>query len=180
MTEQEQPIYQVIQALKALGLSPMLYPATKEVPCDVALTSLGMDDENHSYVLQVIQALQEVNLMGSSEKEDGEEEKTKVHILSFILPLAIEIPQEKEKEILRLLALANKSMPLGHINYSDLEKSVYFHYGLSVFSTPPCEKTVWMILEAVMYAVDTFFPLIGEIAASRKTVDSLLQETTQE
>lgn len=177
MTEQEQPIHQIIQTLKSLGLSPILYQATKEVPCDVALTPLGMNDDNHSYVLQVLQAFQEVSLMGMSEKGEDMEEKTKMHMLSFILPLSVEIPKEKEEEVLRLLALANKSMPLGHINYSELEKSAYFHYGLSVFSHPPCEKTVWMILEAVMYAVDTFFPLIVEIAASRETLDSLLQET---
>jgi hypothetical protein len=96
-------------------------------------------------------------------------------MLNFVLPVPIEIPLETVPEVLRLLAIANKSFPLGCLNFSENERSVYFTYGYPVFSTPPDEATILMIMNATLFAKETFFPLIDQVASSRETVDNLIR-----
>ena len=163
----------VVQILKELGLEPSLYEKSAEAAFDVVLVSLGLDEKERPIVLQVVQAEQNVVQAASQEGQEGLSDLD-CRLLSFIVAVPIEIPAETASEVRRLLNLANKSLPLGCLNLSEIEKSVYYSYGYPVFSTPPCEMTILMIINTILFAKETFFPLIDAVANSRETVETLV------
>ena len=165
----------VVQVLKGLGLEPTVCDKTPEVPFEVALVSLGMDERNRPIVLQVIHAEQSFIQATPQEAQEEPLQDSGVHMLSFVVADPIEIPEEAFTEIHRLLDLVNKSLPLGHFNLSEIEKSVYYSYGYPVFSTPPCEMTILMIINTILFAKETFFPTIEAVANSQETVETLIQ-----
>ena len=112
----------------------------------------------------------------AEEHEESPAESTDLQMLGFLLTVPIEIPSETVPEVLRLLALANKSFPLGALNFSEIENAVYFSYGYPVFSNPPDDMTILMIINTILFARDSFFPTIDEVASSRQTVDTLIGE----
>ena len=168
-------LQQVVQILQSLGLEPHVYEKSPDVPFDVALVSLGMDEKERSIVLQVIHAEQSVVQAAPQELQGELPADSDCHLLSFIVAVPVEIPTETVPEVLRLLDLANKSLPLGHLNLSEIEKSAYYSYGYPVFSTPPCEMTILMIINTILFAKETFFPTIDSVANSRETVETLIQ-----
>jgi hypothetical protein len=171
------PIHDVIKVLESLGLTVTLCEKNEDVPFDVALAPLGFDEMNRSLVLQIQQYTQNIATAVGIEIETDEENppNTDLQMLHFLVTVTVEIPEETIPDVLRLLALANKTFPLGALNFSEIEKSVYFSYGYPVFSTPPCEMTILMIVNTILHARDTFFSIIDEVASYRQTVDSLLE-----
>lgn len=169
------PINDVIKVLESLGLEVTFCEKKEGVPFDVALASLGFDAMNRSLVLQVQQYSQDIAKGIGLEEAEAMPKEAHFQILHFLLPVPIEIPKETIPDVLRLLAMVNKSFPLGSLNFSEIEKSVYFSYAYPVFSTPPCEMTILMIINTIIYAKDNFFPIIDDIASFRQTVDSLLE-----
>jgi hypothetical protein len=165
----------VVQILKGLGLESTVCEKSPDVPFDVALVSLGMDEKERPIVLQVIHAEQSVVQAAPQELQEELSADSDCHLLSFIVAVPFEIPAETVPEVLRLLNLANKSLPLGYFNFSEIEKSVYYSYGYPVFSTPPCEMTILMVINTLLFAKETFFPTIESVANSRETVETLIQ-----
>ncbi len=170
------PIQDVIKSLESLGLKVIFCEKTDELPFDVAITSLGFDEKNRPLTLQVQQYSQKIVTALAEEHEESPAESTDLQMLGFLLTVPIEIPSETVPEVLRLLALANKSFPLGALNFSEIENAVYFSYGYPVFSNPPDDMTILMIINTILFARDSFFPTIDDVASSRQTVDTLIGE----
>jgi hypothetical protein len=170
------PIHDVIRSLEGLGLKVTFCEKNENVPFDVAIASLGLDEKNRPLTLQVQQYSQNIVTALAEVAEGTESQSTDLQMLGFLLTVPIDIPQETVPEVLRLLALANKSFPLGALNFSEIEKAVYFSYGYPVFSTPPDDMTILMIINTILFAKDSFFPTIDEVASARQTVDTLIGE----
>jgi hypothetical protein len=92
------------------------------------------------------------------------------------MTIPIEIPQKTTGEVLRLICLANKSLPLGGMTFSEIEKSVYFTYSIPIFHEPPSELTLLTILQTAMFVKETFFSTIEEVSAGKSTVNAILEK----
>jgi hypothetical protein len=172
---EESLIHHVIKILESLGLEPILSEKTEQAPFDVALVSLGMDEKERPLVLQFIHSKYGLD-KGDLEEAALTGESPDVHMLHFVLPIPIEIYGETVPEVLRLLAVANKSFPLGCLNFSEVERSVYFTYSLSGFAPPPSDMTILLIINTILFAKETFFPVIEQVASAQQTVESLIHE----
>jgi hypothetical protein len=73
-----------------------------------------MDEKERPIVLQVIHAEQNVVQAAPQELQGELPADSDCHLLSFIVAVPVEIPEETVPEVLRLLDLANKSLPLGY------------------------------------------------------------------
>ena len=171
------PLHHVIQSLEGLGLEVTLCEKNENVPFDVALTTIGFDEQKRPLVLQIHQYDQNIVLASEEEAPSAPPDEL-LQMLTFLMTVPLEIPKETAPEILRLLALANKSFPLGALNYSEIEKSVYFSYGFPVFSTPPTDMTILLIINTILFAKETFFSAIEDVAQSRETVDTIIGESS--
>ena len=176
------PLQHVVHILQGLGLEPKVCEKSPDVPVEVALVSLGLDERERPLVLQVVHAQQNVNQISEefvqippTENERVSPAETVFHLVSFVVSLPVEIPIDTTPEVLRVLSLANKSIPLGHFNFSEIENSVYYSYSLPVFSDLPSEMTVLMIINTILFAKDTFFSTIEEVAMARETIETLVQ-----
>lgn len=176
------PFQHVTNILQDLGLDPKVCDKSPDVPVEIALVSLGLDERERPLVLQVVHAQQNVNQISEEfvqvppmENEEPSPGETEFHLVSFIVALPVEIPVETTPEVLRVLSLANKSIPLGHFNFSEIESSVYYSYSLPTFSDLPSEMTILMIINTILFAKDTFFSTIEEVAMARETVETLVQ-----
>ena len=171
------PIQEVLQTLEDVGLSPTYVPGTKEIPFDVALASLGLDEKNRSLVLQVQQhtkkSMQAVSPGKGAAIEDGE--VPDFVLLSFLVTVPIEVSKKRAFEVLRFLALSNKTIPLGALQYSEVEKAIYYQYSFPVFSGASCELVVLSVINAISFAKDTFFAFIEDVALGKETVETLIQ-----
>jgi hypothetical protein len=170
----ETPIHDVKKTLESLGLEVFLYEKNENVPFDVAIVPLGDDEKKRPIVLQVQQYTQNIATNSAFGAAEEPVENVDLQMLNFLVTIPVDVQKEFTCEIVRFLALANKSFPLGSLNFSEIERAAYFSYGYPVFSNPPCEMTLLMILNTIMYARETFFPGIDDIVSGGQTVDMLI------
>jgi len=170
----KQIIDEISDTFEKFGLQVKTATGEAEMPYEAALVDFGTDAQDRPVVLQVLHYSQDI--LGAMGEDTPEEESIDLSILSFLITVPGEIPQEKYFEILRLLALANKSLPLGCLNFSEVEKSVYFIYNIPILQAIPDETSLLTILHSALFVKETFFPAIDEVSTGKSTLEALLEE----
>jgi len=168
----------IAEVFEKFGLQVKTATGEKEMPYDAALVDFGLDEKNRPVVLQVLHYSQEI--LSSLGEKTQKEEPVDLSILSFLITVPGEIPEEKNFEILQLISLANKSLPLGALNFSEVEHSVYYSYNLPILESAPDETTLLTVLHAALFVKETFFPAIDEVSTGKTSLEELLSEKAAE
>ena len=169
------PLHQASTAFETLGLKVQFIKKNKDIPGEMAFSTLGMDEYEKAIPFHMQQETQTIE-MDVNENSKNSVKKITFFFLSFIVTVPIQIPPDKADEILHLLAIANKSLPFGAFNYSDNEQAVYFRYTMPILDQAPSQESYVVILNGILFAKETFFSLIHEVAVGNETVTSLLEE----
>jgi len=169
-------INNVADTFETFGLQVKRITGEKEAPYEAALVDFGLDEEERPVVLQALHYSQ--NILSFLDENIQEKGDIDLSILSFIITVPGEIPEEKTLEVLRLIALSNKSLPLGALNFSEVERSVYYSYNLPVFEKAPDEVCLLTVVHAALFVKETFFATVDEIATGRSTLEEILNKKT--
>jgi hypothetical protein len=167
----------IIGTIEGFDLHVITAPEEANIPYEACIINFGVDNKERPVAMQILHYTQEVaaTLVGV----DLETNPSQMSILTFIMTIPIEIPDEQLNDILRLIVLSNKTIPLGAINYSAIEKTTYYTYSLPLFNAPPSDLTLMTVLHTAIFVKETFFLAIDEIASKETTLERLLQESPQ-
>ncbi len=169
----------IAEVFEKFGLQVKTATGEEEMPYDAALVDFGLDEKDRAVVLQVLHYSQGL-LSTLGEKIQKDKEAVDLSILSFLITVPGEIPEEKNVEIFRLISLANKSLPLGALNFSEVEHSVYYSYNLPILKSVPDETTLLTILHAALFVKETFFLAIDEVSTGKTSLEEILVEKSEE
>jgi len=167
----------IVNTFKEFDLQVTTPKSTQELPYNAALVDFGTDEENRSVVLQVLHYSHDI--LSSIEELSVVKSNVPISILSFLMTVPVNIPENTSNEVLRLISLANKAIPIGAFNYSAAEKGVYYSYNIPIHNEPPAEIILATILHTSLFVKDTFFMSVDLIAQGKETVESLMQEEQQ-
>ncbi len=171
------PFAQLVKFLTDNEIQHQVRVRSQEIPFDVVLLALGMDDDNTPVTLQVHHYQQE--LVAPQEEGATQEPKSlgTLHILNFLMTHPTELKPESFNEINRLLMLANKSLPMGSLSMSELERCCYFQFGLPVTTEEVQPATFQSIFNTILFAKEVFFDVIKDVHEGRTTVDEIIQSS---
>lgn len=163
MTKKVQnPFQQLTAFLTSQDIQHAVKEASDEIPFEMAIIPL-QEKESQSHFLEIHQYT-----------HDAEDSK-KLFILNFILKNHLPIPEKQILNILKFSMHVNRSIPLGGIFYSDVEKCCYYQYGYPATTEIIQNDTFKIILNSSLVAKDVFFKSIQAIIEETATVDSLIQ-----
>lgn len=165
----------VIKTIHELGLNTTVGGQEEKAPYETCIVDFGMDDKERPIVVQILHYSQDI--LSAIKEGEKEPNPSNLSILSFVMTIPVEIPQKAIGEVLRLICLANKSLPLGSLNCSEIEKSVYFTYSLPIFNEPPSELVLLTILQTAMFVKETFLSTFDDISEGRTSVNKILSYT---
>jgi hypothetical protein len=166
----------IISTVEGFNLHVVTAPENANTPYDACIINFGVDTKERPVAMQMIHYTQDVaaSLIGVELGNNP----SHLSVLTFIMTVPVEIPNEQLNDILRLIVLANKTIPLGSINYSAIEKTTYYTYSLPLFDAPPSDLTLMTVLHTAIFVKQTFFSAIDEIACKETTLEQLLQESS--
>ncbi len=167
-------ILTIVKRLEEYGLQVTTSGLEGQFPYEACIVDFGFDEKKRPVAIQILHYSQDI--LSAIFEGESEPNPTNLSILSFIMTIPVEISQKTTGEVLRLISLANKSLPLGALNCSEVEKSVYFSYSLPVFEEPLSELTLVTILQTALFVKETFLSSIDAVASGTSTVHSLLKE----
>lgn len=172
---QKRAIIQTVNKfLDEFGLKFRTSEGPKELPYEATIVEFGMDEKERPVAVQILHYSQD--LLASLRVDEKQPNPEHLSILSFIMTVPTKIPDGRSSEVLQLIALANKSLPLGGLNFSAVEKAVYYTYSLPLFDEPPTELTLLAILQTAIFVKETFFSTIDEVANGKTSVEKILAE----
>lgn len=163
----------IAESLKKVGFETRLQKKSKEFPADILLVPVGMDDENKPFVLQIQHSTQDLSInVGKSE----EAQKHPLTFITFLLGFPYEIPEQLSQDVMRMLFIANKALPLQGLGFSEPEKSAYFLFTYPNNEEKISETTLYGILGSIGFVVDNVAPMIRDLSTKRTTVAELLAD----
>ena len=167
-------MHSIIKTLNELGLQVTTNETKEKMPYEACIVDFGLDEKDRPVAVQILHYSQD--LLAELHEAEKEPNPTNLSILSFIMTIPCEIPQKTSGEILRLICLANKSIPLGCFNYSEIEKAVYYSYSLPLFQEVPTQLTLLAVLQTATFVKETFLSAIDDVAAGKTTVNMILEQ----
>ncbi len=180
--EKSTPFQQLISFLNKNEIQHTVKEANQDIPFDVVLMALGLDAAKNPIVLQVHHYKQELTIPEEVRQERQMEEKSlgTLHVLNFLLTHTTELSEDRYGEIGRLLMFANKSIPLGSLAYSELEKCCYYQFSYPSTTETVQPATFQAIFNTILFTKEMFFDVISDVAAGKISVDQILQAASQE
>jgi hypothetical protein len=163
----------VFKTVNELGIPMASSDVKEQLPYETCVVDFGLDNKQRPISVQILHYSQDT--ITKLYEVDAEPNPANLSILSFIMTLPIEIPQKTTGEVLRLICLANKSIPLGGLNFSEIEKSVYYTYSIPIFQDPPSAVTLLTILQTATFVKETYLSVIDEVAVGTTTVNKILE-----
>jgi len=162
----------LLKTLDELGLQSTSSGSKEQLPYESCIVDFGLDEKERPVAVQILHYSQD--LLSSIHEGEKEPNPSNLSILSFVMTVPIEISKKTSGEIIRLICLANKSIPLGSLNFSEIEKAVYYTYSIPIFKEPPSELTLLTILQTATFVKETFFSAIDEVSEGKQTVNGIL------
>jgi hypothetical protein len=163
----------VQKTLEELGLHFTSNEKEEQLPYEACIVDFGADEKERPVAVQLLHYSQD--LLSAIHEGKKEPNSADLSILACIMTIPCEIPQETAGEVVRLICLANKSIPLGGLNYSEIEKSVYYTYSIPLFHEPPDQMTLLAVLQTASFVKETFLSVIDDVAAGKTTVNRILE-----
>ena len=164
----------LVKTLSEFGLQITTSNDEEKLPYEACIVDFGMDEKERPVALQILHYSQDI--ISAIQETEEEPNPTNLSILSFVMTIPVEIPLKTIGEVMRLICLANKSLPLGSLNCSEIEKSVYFTYSIPIFNELPSELTLLTILQTALFVKDTFLSTIDEVALGSTSVHKILED----
>jgi hypothetical protein len=150
----------------------------ENLPYEACIVNFGVDQKERPVTVQVMSYTQEA--AASLIDVEVQPSPTKMSVLMFIMTNPAPIPEKNVQEVFRLMALTNKVIPLGAINYSEMEKATYYTYSAPLFEEPPSDLSLMAILHTAIFVRETLFPIIDELASGASTLEDVLQTLVPE
>ena len=175
LMKQKELFQKIRNTLEGFGLNITAPPEEEaKLPFQALIASFGTDEEERPLALQVLQYSKQIE---AALMPEGEIKETPIdiNIISFIMTVPVEVKSECLQEVLSLVALMNKALPLGSFNYSDTEKVVYYSYNFPICVDPPSEMILLTIIQTILFAKDTFITVIEDISTGKETIASFLE-----
>lgn len=161
----------IVKEVAEFGLQTTTSGVEEPLPYEACIVDFGFDEKKRPVALQILHYSQD--LLSSIQEGEKSSNPLNLTVLSFVMTIPVEIPHKTTAEVLRFISLANKSLPLGALNCSEVEKSVYYSYSLPLFGEAPNEVTLLTILHTALFVKETFLSSIEEVAEGKSTVHSL-------
>ena len=168
----------ISETLKKMGFETLLQNKTKDFPADVLIVPIGVDDDEQSFVLQIQHSVQDLS---KQELSDGLGQFKAVQnkpfsFLSFLMAFPYEIPEKSAHDVMRMLFIANKALPLQGLGYSEPEKSAYFLFTYPSTEHKISEETIYGILGTIGFVVDNVAPVVRDLVSHKTTISQLLSD----
>ncbi len=177
------PLQRLISFLEKNEIHHTIQEKTDEIPFDIVMLALNFEDNGDGEkpcVLQIHHYQQELTIPEEAQKESSLKSLGTLHLLNFILTHPIDLPDNMYSEIGRLLMIANKSIPLGALSYSEIEKCCYYQFTYPVTTELVQPETFQAIFNSILFAKEMFFDAITDIALGKISVDDILKVAQQE
>lgn len=163
----------ISESLKKVGFETHIQPKTEQVPSDILLVPVGSDDQGKMFMLQIQHADQQIAVDLGQKKEDS---NRPLSFTTFLLGIPYEIPDDIKMDVMRMLLIANKALPLQGLGYSEPEKSAYFLFSYPSNEMEFSEDTLYGIIGTVGFVVDNIAPVVRDLSEKKTTVEKLLAE----
>ncbi|MFK8250576.1 type III secretion system chaperone family protein [Ancylobacter terrae] len=107
-----------------------------------------------------------------------------VEALHVACAFDLKVPEKRKTEILRLLALVNEQMWVGHFDLWSKEGVIMFRHSLLLAGAEATDRQCEALLEVAVAAVERYFPAFQFVVwagkSARESMDAALFETVGE
>lgn len=150
-------------ALQKLGLVNKIITQEEEPHNDVLLIPMGMDAAENGFILQL-----QLN------QQQGENDELTHSFLSFLLTFPYQIPEKVKFEVMQFLFLANKSLPLQGLGFSDKDSTVYCLFTLPTTSDSIAPELMMGVIGVFGFVFDNVAPVVRDLIDGKTTYQKIL------
>ncbi|MEM9989928.1 MAG: YbjN domain-containing protein, partial [Pseudomonadota bacterium] len=102
--------------------------------------------------------------------------RAEAQVLQIGAPLEMRVPKERELEVMRLLALVNERLTLGHFDLWEADKGLVYRNGAVLTAGQTMEDSQAEILvRGAMDAFERFYPTFNYVVWGGKTAEEALE-----
>lgn len=150
-------------ALQKLGLVSKIIKQEEEPHNEVLLIPMGMDEAQNGFILQL-----QLN------QQQGENDELTHSFLSFLLTFPYQIPEKIKLDVMKFLFLANKSMPLQGLGFSEKDSTAYCLFTLPTTQNQVAPELLMGIIGVFGFVFDKVAPVVKDLLDGKTTYQKIL------
>ncbi len=170
---QKTPLQLIAEFLEEETFDTKIVPPSKEHPFERLLVSLGQDEQERLFTMQLHFVNDITSSMGNVEDPDD------IILLECFLLFPFKVEAKYFSEVARLILTVNRLVPVGALGMSEPDGSVYLQYHLSSKDRNIDEKIILEVVNMIGFFTGEFAQKIEAVGNGTLEREAYLNELVQ-